>query len=200
MKALYDFIVEPLGERYANKIKIGDKELVLNTNIENHKFVNSIAKVLATPVNIETKVSKGNILLVHHNVFRRFYDIRGNEKNSRSYFKENKYFVSMDQVFMLYDNGWKSFGDRCFVKPLQNDNTFVTDNRKKNYGVLAYGNDKLKKLNVNEGDVVSYKNKREFEFVIDRELVYCMKSNDILINHGQQRNKKEYNTSWAQGG
>ena len=72
MKALYDFIVEPLGERYANKIKIGDKELVLNTNIENHKFVNSIAKVLATPVNIETKVSKGNILLVHHNVFRRF--------------------------------------------------------------------------------------------------------------------------------
>ena len=97
-----------------------------------------------------------------------------------------------------YDDGWESFGDRCFVKPLQSDNTFVTDNRKKNYGVLAYGNDKLKKLNVNEGDIVSYKNKREFEFVIDRELVYCMKSNDILINHGQQRNKKEYNTSWAQ--
>jgi co-chaperonin GroES (HSP10) len=200
MKALYDFIVEPLGERYANKIKIGDKELVLNTNIENHKFVNSIAKVLATPVNIETKISKGDILLIHHNVFRRFYDIRGNEKNSRAYFKDNKYFVSMDQVFMFYNDGWKSFGDRCFVKPLQSDNTFITDNRKKNYGVLVYGNDQLKKLNVNEGDVVNYKDKREFEFVINKELVYCMKSNDILINHGQQRDEKEYNTSWAQSG
>ena len=198
MKALYDFIVEPLGERYANKIKIGDKELVLNTNIENHKFVNSIAKVLSTPVNIKTKISKGDILLIHHNVFRRFYDIRGNEKNSRSYFKDNKYFVSMDQVFMFYDDGWKSFGDRCFVKPLQSDNTFVTDNRKKNYGVLVYGNDQLEKLNVNKGDIVNYKDKREFEFVIDKELVYCMKSNDILINHGQQRDEKEYNTSWAQ--
>jgi len=198
MKALYDFIVEPLGERYANKIKIGDKELVLNTNIENHKFVNSIAKVLSTPVNIKTKISKGDILLIHHNVFRRFYDIRGNEKNSRSYFKDNKYFVSIDQVFMFYDDGWKSFGDRCFVKPLQSDNTFVTDNRKKNYGVLVYGNDQLEKLNVNKGDIVNYKDKREFEFVIDKELVYCMKSNDILINHGQQRDEKEYNTSWAQ--
>ena len=197
MKALYDFIVEPVGDRYANKIKIGDSELVLNANIENHKFVNVIAKVISTPVNLDTNIKAGNLLLVHHNVFRRFYDIRGTEKNSRSYFKDNKYFVSLDQIFMYNDNGWKAFGNRCFVKPLQSDNTFLTDSRKKNYGVLIYGNEKLNKLNVSEGDIVNYKNKREFEFLISEQLLYCMKSNDILINHGQQRNEKEYNPSWA---
>jgi len=197
MKALYDFIVEPVGDRYANKIKIGDSELVLNANIENHKFVNVIAKVISTPVNLQTDVKSGDLLLVHHNVFRRFYDIRGNEKNSRSYFKDGKYFVSLDQIFMYNNNGWKAFGNRCFVKPLQSDNTFLTDSRKKNYGVLIYGNKELNKLNVSEGDIVNYKNKREFEFLIDKELLYCMKSNDILINHGQQRNEKEYNPSWA---
>jgi hypothetical protein len=197
MKALYDFIVEPVGDRYANKIKIGDSELVLNANIENHKFVNVIAKVISTPVNLKTDVKPGDLLLVHHNVFRRFYDIRGNEKNSRSYFKDGKYFVSLDQIFMYNNDGWKAFNNRCFVKPLQSDNTFATDSRKKNYGVLIYGNKELNKLNVSEGDVVSYKNKREFEFLIDKELLYCMKSNDILINHGQQRNEKKYNPSWA---
>lgn len=197
MKALYDFIVEPVGDRYANKIKIGDSELVLNANIENHKFVNVIAKVISTPVNLQTDIKSGDLLLVHHNVFRRFYDIRGNEKNSRSYFKDGKYFLSLDQILMHDSNGWKAFGNRCFVKPLQSDNTFATDSKKKNYGVLIYGNKELNKLNVSEGDVVSYKNKREFEFLIDKELLYCMKSNDILINHGQQRNEKEYNPSWA---
>ena len=197
MKALYDFIVEPVGGRYANKIKIGESELVLNANIENHKFVNVIAKVISTPVNLDTNIKAGNLLLVHHNVFRRFYDIRGNEKNSRSYFKDDKYFVSLDQIFMYNNNDWKAFGNRCFVKPLQSDNTFLTDSRKKNYGVLIYGNEELNKLNVSEGDIVNYKNKREFEFLINDQLLYCMKSNDILINHGQQRNEKEYNPSWA---
>ena len=69
--------------------------------------------------------------------------------------------------------------------------------RKKNYGVLVHGNKELKQLKVNEGDIVNYKNKREFEFLINNELLYCMKSNDILINYGQQTSEKEYNPSWA---
>ena len=200
MKAPYEFIVKPVGDRYSNKIKIGDNELILNSNIENHKFVNVIAEVLSTPLNLETNVSPGDLLLVHHNVFRRFYDIRGNEKNSKSYFMDGKYFVALDQVFMHCGDKWKSFGNRCFVKPLQSDNTFATDARKKNYGILVYGNKELEKLNVSEGDIVNYKNKREFEFLINKELLYCMKSNDILINHGQQTSEKEYNPSWAESG
>jgi hypothetical protein len=197
MKAPYEFIVKPVGDRYSNKIKIGSNELILNSNIENHKFVNVIAEVLSTPLNLKTDVKPGDLLLVHHNVFRRFYDIRGNEKNSKSYFMDGKYFVALDQVFMHHKDSWKSFNNRCFVKPLQSDNALDAKVRKKNYGVLVHGNKELKQLKVNEGDIVNYKNKREFEFLINNELLYCMKSNDILINHGQQTSEKEYNPSWA---
>ena len=37
MHALYNFVVEPIGERYNNKKQVGDKELILNTEIFNHQ-------------------------------------------------------------------------------------------------------------------------------------------------------------------
>ena len=33
MRSVYNFVVTPKGERYNNKKKIGDKELILNTEI-----------------------------------------------------------------------------------------------------------------------------------------------------------------------
>ena len=33
MKSVYDFIVKPVGERYANTKKIGDTDLIVNTKI-----------------------------------------------------------------------------------------------------------------------------------------------------------------------
>ncbi|NVM20025.1 MAG: hypothetical protein HWN80_20155, partial [Candidatus Lokiarchaeota archaeon] len=47
----------------------------------------------------ETEIKPGDEIIVHHNVFRRFYDVRGNEKNSRSYFEEDMYFVKPDQLY-----------------------------------------------------------------------------------------------------
>ena len=39
MKSLYNFIIKPFSERYENIKKIGDKELIINSNIEHHQFV-----------------------------------------------------------------------------------------------------------------------------------------------------------------
>ena len=44
MKSLYDFIVKPLGDKYTNTIKVADKDVVVNTKIENWKFVNRLAQ------------------------------------------------------------------------------------------------------------------------------------------------------------
>jgi hypothetical protein len=117
MKSLYNFIVKPLGERYANTKKIGEKELILNTKIESWKFVNRFAEVVSTPLAFTTSINKGDIIVVHQNVFRRFYDMQGEQVNSRSYFKNDLYFVAIDQIY-LYKNKdkWLSFGDRCFVR------------------------------------------------------------------------------------
>ena len=121
MNSLYDFIIEPLQSRYNNEKKIGDKTLVLNTNIENFKSVSKEAKVIAIPLAFETPIKIGDIIIIHHNVFRRFYDMKGNEKNSRSYFKEDLYFCAYDQVYAYKRNDeWNCFLDRCFVKPIVN--------------------------------------------------------------------------------
>ncbi len=45
MNSVYNFVVKPKGERYNNKTKIGDSELILNTDIYQHKYVNREAEV-----------------------------------------------------------------------------------------------------------------------------------------------------------
>jgi hypothetical protein len=80
MNSLYDFIVRPYnGNRYENSIKVADKELVLNTKIEAFKAVNNIAEVIAVPLAFKTNIKVGDKIIIHHNVFRIFYDIRGKD-------------------------------------------------------------------------------------------------------------------------
>ena len=77
MRSLYDFIIKPLGDRYENELKLGDKTLVLNTKIESFKSVNNLAIVVETPKAFKTNIKKGDIIVIHHNVFRVFYDMKG---------------------------------------------------------------------------------------------------------------------------
>ncbi len=93
MKSLYDFIIQPLGDKYSNTVKISGVDVVVNTKIENWKFVNRLAIVIETPLAFTTKVKKGDIVVIHQNVFRTFYDMKGQKKKSRSYFKDDLYFL-----------------------------------------------------------------------------------------------------------
>ena len=199
MKSLYDFIIKPLGDRYENEIKLGDKTLVLNTKIESFKSVNNMAVVVETPKAFKTDIKKGDIIVVHHNVFRVFYDMKGVKKNSRSYFENGLYFCAIDQIY-LYKNteDWKSFGDRCFVMPLKNNNSLEIQKERKLIGILKYGNKSLEALKINPGDVVGFTPNSEWDFIIDKQRVYCMKSNDIVIKYGHEGNQEEYNPSWAE--
>jgi co-chaperonin GroES (HSP10) len=198
MRSVFSFIVKPIGSRYDNSIKIDDKELILNTKIESFKSVNNIAEVVAIPLAYKTDIKVGDTVVIHHNVFRRFYDMKGKQKNSRSYFEEDLYFVDPDQIYLYKtDTKWKSFGDRCFVKPLKNINHLKLDKERKLIGVLKYGNDSLKALEINPGDLVGYTPFGEYEFIIDNQRLYCMKSNDIVIKYGYKGDEEEYNPSWA---
>ena len=198
MNSLYDFIVKPYGGRYDNSIKVGDKELVLNTKIETFKAVNNIAEVVAVPLAVRTNIKVGDKVIIHHNVFRVFYDIRGAKKNSRSLFKDNTFFVSLDQIYMYGDLGnWKAFGDRCFVMPLKSKDSLTLDKEQKLIGILKYGNSSLEALKISPGDLVGYTPFGEFDFIIDDQRLYCMKSNDIVIKYEYQGDEVENNPSWA---
>ena len=46
MIAYKDFLISPIGERYNNSKKVDNKNLILNTEIFNHQYVNRKAKVI----------------------------------------------------------------------------------------------------------------------------------------------------------
>ena len=199
MKSLFDFIVEPVGQRYSNEIKVGDKSLIINTKAESFKSVNNIAKVIEIPKVFKTSIKVGDLIMIHHNVFRRFYDVRGNEKNSKAYFKNNLYFVQLDQVYLYKrKDKWKAFGDRCFVSPIKDEVDIHNWLEQNLIGVLKYGNSALEALEINEGDLVGYTPYGEYDFIVDGRRLYCMKSNDIVIKYERQGNEVEYNPRWAQ--
>jgi len=194
MKSLYSFIVKPLNERYDNIKKINDKTLIINTSIENHRFVSKKAVVVSTPAAYTSKIKVGDELYVHHNIFRRWYNMKGEEKNSSTFFKDDLYFVSPEQIYMC---NLKPHLDYCFVKPLKNQNLLENRKEQPNVGIMKYNNSSLEALGITPGTLITFTPNSEFEFIIDGERLYCMKSNDIALTHEYQGNEEENNPSWA---
>ena len=195
MKAYKDFIVSPIGERYNNSKKIGDKELILNTEIYNHQFVNRLAKVIATPLLFQSPINVGDEVIVHHNVFRRWHDVKGREKNSRSYWKENKYLIQEDQIFLYKNKNWKATTGFSFVKPLKAINSFNSDDERPLVGIVKYSDGSF-----NKEELVGFRPSSQYEFIVDGERLYRVKNNFITIKYEYQGNEEEYNPSWAQSG
>ena len=198
MRSVYDFIIKPVGKRYDNEVKVGEHTLITNSSIESFKHVNNIAEVVETPVAFATPIRKGDLIMVHHNVFRVFYDMKGIKKNSRSFLKDNLFFCAVDQVYLYKrKDTWKSFGDRCFVAPVKNKDLLSTDKVADLIGILKIGNSSLEESGINPGDIIGFTPNSEWEFVVDNQIMYCMKSNDIVIKYGLDRNEEEYNSRWA---
>jgi hypothetical protein len=194
VKSLYSFIVKPLEARYDNIRKIDDKNLIINTSIENHIFVSKKAVVVSTPAAYTTDIKVGDKLYVHHNIFRRFYDVKGREKNSATYFKDDLYFVSPEQIYMY---NLKPHLNYCFIKPLKNQSFLNNTKEQPNVGIVKYSNKFLEALGITPETLITFTPNSEFEFIIEGERLYCMKSNDIALTHEYQGNEKENNPSWA---
>jgi len=193
MKSVYNFVVTPIGERYNNTKKIGDKELVLNTEIFNHQYVNRLAEVISTPIIGSTDIKAGDTVIVHHNVFRRWHNQRGEEKNSRSYFNEKTYFINSDQIFLYKSSGkWRVPNGYCFVQPLKNKDAFDTNIEQPLIGIVKYSDG-----TVNNGDLVGFKPGSEYEFIIDNKRLYRVLSNLITIKYEYQGDEEAYNPSWT---
>ena len=194
MKSVYNFVVTPKGERYNNKKKIGDSELILNTEIYNHQYVNREATVISKPIVGDTNIKAGDTVVVHHNVFRRWHNVKGIEKNSRSYFNESTYFINPDQIFLYKrDEEWIAPKGYCFIKPLKAINQFNIECEKPLQGIVKYSDG-----TVEVGDLIGYRPKTESEFIVDGERLYRVLSNFITIKYEYQGNEEEYNPSWAQ--
>jgi len=194
MKSVYNFVVKPKGERYNNTKKVGDSELILNTEIFNHHFTNREAIVISTPIIGNTDIKPGDTVIVHYNVFRRWHNVKGIEKNSRSYFDESTYFITQDQIFLYKRNDkWIAPKGYCFVKPLKAVDQFNIESEKPLQGIVKYSDG-----TVEVNDLIGYKPKTECEFIIDGERMYRVLSNFITIKYEYQGDEEEYNPSWAE--
>ena len=195
MKSVHNFVVTPKGERYNNKKKVGDSELILNTEIFNHQYVNREAIVISTPIAGHTDIKAGDTVIVHHNVFRRWHNVRGEEKNSRAYFDEKTYFISKDQIFLYKrNNKWTAPKGYCFIKPLKAIDKFNIESEKPLQGIVKYSDGTVK---VN--DLIGFRPNSEYEFIVDGERLYRVLSNFITIKYEYQGDEEEYNPSWAKG-
>ena len=194
MKSIYNFVVTPKGKRYNNIKKFGDSELILNTEIFNHQYVNREAIVISTPIMGNTDIKPGDTVVLHHNVFRRWHNVKSEEKNSRSYFDENTYIVNYDQIF-LYKNKdqWLCPKGYCFVKPLKAINKFNIEQEKPLQGIVQYSDG-----TVEIGDLIGFTPNSEYEFIIDNQKLYRVLSKFITIKYEYQGNEETYNPSWAQ--
>ena len=194
MKSIYNFVVTPKGKRYNNIKKVGDSELILNTEIFNHQYVNREAIVISTPIMGNTDIKPGDTVVLHHNVFRRWHNVKSEEKNSRSYFDENTYIVNYDQIF-LYKNKdqWLCPKGYCFVKPLKAINKFNIEQEKPLQGIVQYSDG-----TVEVGDLIGFTPNSEYEFIVDNQKLYRVLSKFITIKYEYQGNEETYNPSWAQ--
>ena len=185
MKSPFYFIASPVnGRRYDNTRKIGGIDLIVSTSEEDHKFSNRYAKVDETPFGYTGPISPGDTLLVHHNAFKFYNDMKGRQKSGKSFFRDDIFFIENDQFF-LYKKGdkWYSHDRFCFVKPIAATESYIKKpfSEEPLTGIMMYPNDYLISKGVNSGDTVCFSPDSEYEFTVDGEKLYRMYDHQITI-------------------
>jgi hypothetical protein len=193
MQSLFSFIVKPKNEEEDNKKYIDGQELILNSELADHRYVSRTGIVTSIPKSESTEIQVGDEVIVHHNVFRRWHDNRGKEKNSRSYYEEDKYFVNSDQIFLYKrNNKWSAPEGYCFLKPIESND--VIEKEIPFRGIVKYLNQELDDIKV--GDLVGFMPGGKYEFIIEGERLYRILTKFITIKYERQGTEKEYNPSW----
>jgi len=195
MRGVFDYIIQPVGERYNNSVEVEEgKNLILNTEISNHEYINRAAKVLSTPLASETPLREGDDVIVHHNIFRRWYNIKAKEKNSRSYIDEDRYLAAPDQVFLYKrDDKWKALPGYTFVQPIKSKDDFSVDTEDPSFGIVVYSDGTF-----DEGELVSINPGGRYEFIIDNTRLYRVFNKFINARYERKGNEEAYNPRWAE--
>lgn len=185
MKSLFGFVIKPVGGRYRNTTEIGGVDYVRSTSVEDHESTTREGLVLETPAGYVGPIKKGHKLLVHHNVFRQYYDLKQGKSSSNAYFFGDNFVVD-DTEFFAYHDGkkWNAVGRYCLVKPVKGEESimqFDTFQSEKSMVVeMVSPNEYLSSKLVKKLDKVVCKPDAKYKFVIDGEIYYRMYETQIL--------------------
>jgi hypothetical protein len=185
MQSPFYFIVNPLNNnRYNNTKEIGGLEIIVNTSEEEHKFSNRCAVVVEVPLRYNGPIKKGDTLLVHHNSFKFYNDMRGRRRSGKGFLKDNTFFIDSEQFFMYKnETGWNAYDRYCFVRPVAASESYVKKpfSNEPLMGEMVYPNEYLKSKGVKSGDTICFSPDSEYEFDVDGEIMYRIYDHQITI-------------------
>lgn len=185
MRSLHCFIVEPLGgKRYSNTKDIDGSELILSSSQEDHTVTNRLAKVVGLPFIYNGPIQIGDTVVVHHNMFRIYYDMKGREKSSSNHIVDDKYYLEQDMVFLYRhdDCEWMAPSPYCFVEPIESTNDGVilsTEYEEALWGKIVYKNSDQD--DIDSESIVSFTPESEYEFRFDGMRLYRMRTKNICL-------------------
>ena len=185
MRSPFYFIVKPMnGKRYNNTKDIGGVDLIVSTSEEDHKFSNRYGEVVELPLGYKGPIQQGDTLLVHHNAFKFYNDMKGRQKSGKSFFRDDLFFIETEQFYLYKNNGiWKTYDRYCFVKPIPTTESYIKKpfSEEPLMGIMKYPNEYLLSRGVRSGDMVCFTPDSEYEFTVDEEKLYRIFDHQITI-------------------
>jgi hypothetical protein len=187
MRSLNSFICRPKNDRrYENTKEIEGKQVVTSSTDEDHLAVNRIAIVESVPINYNGPIKDGDEIVVHHNIFRLYGDMKGRERSSYAFLFDNKFIIEPIDIFAYRrpEGKWCAIAPYCFVAPVDRVGSQGFDESgqyEPHRGVIVYPNEEQRDLN--PGTEIIYRPHIEYEFNIDGKKLYRMKTHHVcLIN------------------
>ena len=192
MNPRYGYLIEPIGGEYNNTKNIAGVDLVVNTTIEDAAFVNRLGVVKGLPTNIEdNELEIGDIVVVHHNVFRTYLNMKGQKTKSNEFFRENSYIVPLERIYLYKrKDDWKALKTYCFVLPVDySEDSVILRNKEKedHVGLIEVSNTYLQSKGIFKGSKIGFTKNSEYEFNIEGKKLYRMQTRDICATITETR-------------
>lgn len=183
MRSIDKFIVTPKGgNHFVNEKKINGHDMIVNTSIEDAKNVNREAIVVSLPLEYTGNVKVGDEVIVHHNIFRDYFDIKTITRKSNFHLKDNLFLVPDGLIYLIKtEEGYKSVDDYCFIEPIFEEKRWYGKVEAEHLGIVKYGNKELEDVGILEGDKIAFEKDGEYQFIIDDLRLYRMRAEMILV-------------------
>lgn len=188
MNLLYYFVVK-LPKLFHDEIAMGDQKIFIETKFNEFEHRVNEGEVVHTPLKFKTPVKPGDTLYFHHNVV-----INGGMPFGDH---EDHYLVSYDPEVAVNCHAYAyrpegtqdihplakwSLLTPCFEDEIEASfiETVGGETPLRTRGVVSGLNESAVDLGLNVGDVVGFKENRDYSFKVDGEEYFRTRTEDIL--------------------
>lgn len=185
MKSLTEFICKPLGgKRYNNSKNIAGKEVFLSVDADDHVYSNRYAKVIEVPNRYTGPVMPGDILLVHHNVFKFYTGSKGRNMSGKSFLDADLFLIDHEQFYAYKRDGkWTPMPKYSFILPTTYGHGLSVEIKGNTplHGEVWLTTPEMRSNGVVEGEKIIFTPESEYEFDIDGTIAYRVMNSDIAV-------------------